>query len=194
MGHLRKINSKKQRFTSIELSHMNKKYKKPKYNREKQTRHWKKSLIPDKPFNSDTTQKKIWFRDQNATVDREHRRFKHATREVLSHPKMSTRGIHWNQEPMCIMDHNVAFANKTSLVSQGLCETLGFAAHIHELTSDMVAKQLEQLKAKRWRSPRGFRQQGKNEDGLADFAPEHTCPCDLARKVCARNTTTSVAI
>ena len=65
----------------------------------------------------------------------------------------------------------MAFANKTALVSLGLSEALGFAAHSHELTSDMVAKQLEHLKEKAWRSPNGFRQQEKNEDGLADFAP-----------------------
>ena len=95
---------------------------------------------------------------------------------------------------MCIMDHNIAFANNTALVSLGLSEALGFAAHNHELNSDMVAKQLEHLREKAWRSPRGFRQQEKNEDGLADLLPEHACPCDMAKKGRARNTTTSVAI
>ena len=84
---------------------------------------------------------------------------------------------------MCIMDHNMAFTNKTALVSQGLSEALGFKAHNHELNSDMVAKQLEHLKEKAWRSPRGFRQQEKNEDSLADFVPDHTCPCDMVKKV-----------
>ena len=88
----------------------------------------------------------------------------------------------------------MAVANKTPLVSQRLSEALGFAEHNHELTSDMVAKQLEHLTAKTWRSPYGFRQQEKNEDGLADFAAEHACTCDMAKKSRARNTTTSVAI
>ena len=64
----------------------------------------------------------------------------------------------------------MAFSNETALVSQGLSEALGFAEHNHELNNDMVPKQLEYLREKAWRSLRGFRQQEKNEDGLADVA------------------------
>ena len=81
----------------------------------------------------------------------------------------------------------MAFTNKTALVSQGLSEALGFKAHNHELNSDMVAKQLEHLKEKAWRSPRGFRQQEKNEDSLADFVPDHTCPCDMVKRSCTKH-------